>query len=280
MTDPTFTILMPVLRTPELMPFAIDSVLGQTRGDFELFIVADGAPMDTVAAANRAAAQDNRIRCFQFPKGERHGEAHRHTALQHARGRYVCGIADDDLWFPNHLEEMATLLSAFEFGHLLHVNILADGAPFVGLADLSEPGIRAKMAADIFNFFGPSSAGYRLETYRRLPAGWSPAPLGIPTDLAMWRKFLALPGITAGTRFVFTSLHFASDKRQTWSIEQRREEIAHYAGVNAAANKRDALQQHAWASVTREYVARHDYIRALLQRAEAAERQLATAATR
>ena len=39
---PTFTILAPVHRPPELLAFAIGSVLNQTRQDFELFIVCDG----------------------------------------------------------------------------------------------------------------------------------------------------------------------------------------------------------------------------------------------
>jgi hypothetical protein len=41
MSEPTFTILMSVVRPPVLMPFAIQSVLNQTRQDFELFIVCD-----------------------------------------------------------------------------------------------------------------------------------------------------------------------------------------------------------------------------------------------
>ena len=42
---------------------------------------------------------------FDFPKGDRHGEAHRHAALAEARGELVAHICDDDLWFPEHLAE-------------------------------------------------------------------------------------------------------------------------------------------------------------------------------
>jgi glycosyltransferase involved in cell wall biosynthesis len=277
MSDPTFTILMPVLRTPELMRFAIGSVLSQTRGDFELFIVADGAPPETITAAEDASARDGRVRVFPFSKGERHGEAHRHTALQAARGRYICGICDDDIWFPEHLEEMSALLEEFEFGHVLHINILSDGRPYVALADLADPGIRDRMASEVFNVFGPTSAGYRMETYRRLPIGWSPAPEGFPTDLAMWRKFLALPGIASGTRFALTSLAFATAHRRSWSLERRSEEIAHYADLIKTSEGRDRIRQQAWSELAREHVARHAYILSLLNRAEAAEGRLATA---
>jgi glycosyltransferase involved in cell wall biosynthesis len=245
MTDPTFTILMPIVRPPVLMPFAIQSILNQTRGDFELFIVCDGAPAETVKAANEAADRDRRIRAFSFPKGERRGEAHRHTALQEARGRFVCQLADDDLWLPDHLQEMAVLLSEFEFGNLLHTSIRADAGPSILLGDLADPAIRARMTSDgeVFNMFGPSQSGYRMDTYRRLPLGWSPAPAGFPTDLAMWRKFLALPGIAAGTRFVLTSVHFGDAARQGWSLQQRREEIASYAEMILQPEGRDRLRQ-------------------------------------
>src|SRR5256885_17225163 len=100
MNGPVFRILMPVLRLPILLPYAIDSVLNQTRDDFELLILGDGAPPETIDAALSACAQDARIRCFPFSKGERHGEAHRETVLREARGRYICGFADDALWIP------------------------------------------------------------------------------------------------------------------------------------------------------------------------------------
>jgi glycosyltransferase involved in cell wall biosynthesis len=257
MTDPTFTILMPVVRPPELMPFAIDSVLKQTRDDFELFIISDGAPPETIAAGEAASRQDGRIRVFSFPKGQRLGEAHRHTALEQARGRYVCQLADDDLWFPEHLELMAALLADLEFGHLLHINVSTDDIPFTVLTDLSGPGIRAKMLAEIFNFFGPSNAGYRMETYRRLPDGWSPAAPDVPTDLNMWRKFLALPGIVAGTGFVVSSIHFPTDRRRDWTLAQRREEIARYSGIIATAQGRERLCERSLREGARQEAARH-----------------------
>ena len=71
MTDaPTFTVLAPIHRPPDLLPFAIRSVLDQTRSDFELFIICDGAPEATAEAARAFAAQDRRIRAFVHPKGD------------------------------------------------------------------------------------------------------------------------------------------------------------------------------------------------------------------
>ncbi|WP_119304927.1 glycosyltransferase family 2 protein [Dongia deserti] len=154
MSDPTFTILLPICRPPAMLPYAIESVLAQERRDFELFVICDGAPAETVSCARSFAARDHRIRPFVHPKGERHGEAYRHDALQDARGAYICQIGDDDLWFPNHLTEMTALLQGVDFGNLSHVDIRADGRIMLLPGDLGEAAVRERMLCTGFNFFG------------------------------------------------------------------------------------------------------------------------------
>jgi glycosyltransferase involved in cell wall biosynthesis len=243
MSDPTFSVLLPVNRTPELLPFAIASVLAQERPDLELLIICDGGPAETVAAAEAAAADDNRVRVFSFPKGERHGEAHRHAVLQQARGRMVCQIADDDLWFPEHLSEINTLLDEVEFGHTLHTAIDAGDTGYAIFVDLADRKLQERMLTAKYNVFGPTVTGYRMSTYRRMPVGWSPAPIDLWTDLAMWRKFLVLPDIVVGTRIAVSSLHFPNSARQGWSIERRRAEIERYAGLARSPQWRDGFRQ-------------------------------------
>src|SRR5262245_27482513 len=123
----TFTVLLPVHRPPAMLPYAIESVLAQGRQDFELFVICDGAPPATVDCARAYAARDARVQVRAYPKGERIGEAHRHEVLAQARGAYVCQIADDDLWFPEHLREIELLMREFEFGNLPEVHARPDG---------------------------------------------------------------------------------------------------------------------------------------------------------
>jgi glycosyltransferase involved in cell wall biosynthesis len=239
----TFTVLLPVHRPPALLPYAIESVLAQGRGDFELIVICDGAPQATVDCAREAAARDRRIQVQAHPKGERNGEAYRHQALAQARGAYVCQIADDDLWFPDHLVEMERLLGEFEFGNLPEVQVRADGALHLLFGDLALPQLREGMRNEPLNFFGPSSTGYRLATYRRLPVGWAPAPADVWSDLHMWRKFLALPGIVCGTRVAFTGVHFPASVRRDWPLEKRAAEMRDWSERIRDARARDAIVQ-------------------------------------
>ncbi len=44
MTSPLFTVLLPVIRPPALLPYAIESVLAQSERDFVLCVIGDGPP--------------------------------------------------------------------------------------------------------------------------------------------------------------------------------------------------------------------------------------------
>lgn len=228
MSPGRFTVLLPITRPPAFLPFAVEAVLGQTHSDFELFIISDGAPATTIEWVREAAKRDARVRLFDFPKGERHGEAHRHSVLQEATGTFVAQIADDDLWFPEYLSEMALHLRTVDFGNLIQCTVDANGAIDAYAGDLGAPNVRERMMLTGWNFFGPTVTGYRISAYRQME-GWSAAPAGIPTDLHMWRKFLANPRFKVGTRFAIQSVGFPTPQRTKWSEARRAAEIAAFA---------------------------------------------------
>ena len=241
--SPGFTVMMPVVRPPWFMPYSIASVSAQTRGDFELCIICDGAPRETIAFAEEAGRRDPRIRVFAFPKGERNGEAHRHAVLAQARSRFVCQIADDDLWLPRHLEEMSRLLETVDFGNVLHVTVGRDNEFFSPFVDLADPLARDRLMTTHDNLFGPTAAGYRLDAYKGLPVGWSAAPPEIPSDLFMWRKFLSQPGIKLGTRFTLTSIHLLTGLRAGRTPEARAAEMKHYFDIVGSPERCGLLEQ-------------------------------------
>ena len=66
MVAPRFTVLMPTHARPDVIGFAIESVLGQTEPDFELLVVGDGVQDSTRAAVARFS--DPRLRFLDLPK--------------------------------------------------------------------------------------------------------------------------------------------------------------------------------------------------------------------
>lgn len=244
-----WTILLPVFRPPYFLPNAIESVLAQTVSEFELFVIGDGAPPETIECAREFARRDPRVTVFPCLKGQRQGEAHLHTALTNATGNFVAYLEDDDLWFPNHLEELEKLLLTVDFGHTIHVTGHPDGHVDSLPSDLGNPAFRQRFLDDLFNRFGHSFCGHRLDAYRRLPEGWAPAPVGMYNDLYMWRKFLRVNESNFGTRMVITAVALPSYLREDMSLEERAREAGVWMSRIADEHERANIVEAAWRSV-------------------------------
>jgi glycosyltransferase involved in cell wall biosynthesis len=246
---PRCTVLIPVIRPPYFLPNAIRSVLAQTVSEFELFVICDGAPQETIECAQEFALRDPRVTVFTFLKGRRMGEAHLHTVLKNACGNFVAYLEDDDLWFPNHLEELEKLLLTVDFGHTIHVTGYPDGHVESRPCDLGQQGFRQRFLDDLFNQFGYSFCGHRLDAYRRLPEGWAPAPVGIYPDLHMWRKFFRVSEFTFGTRMVITAIALGSYLRKGMSLEERAHEADVWVSRIVDEHERANIVEAAWRSV-------------------------------
>jgi glycosyltransferase involved in cell wall biosynthesis len=243
------TVLLPILRPPYFLPNSIESVLAQTVGEFELFVVCDGAPPETIECAQEFARRDPRVTVFSFLKGQRQGEAHLHAALTNASGKFVAYLEDDDLWFPNHLEELEKLLLTVDFGHTIHVTGCPDGHVEALPSDLGKQEFRQRFLDDLFNRFGYSFCGHRLDAYRRLLEGWAPAPVGMWNDLHMWRKFLRVNEFKFGTRMIITAVALPSYIREHMSLEERAHEAGAWLSRIIDERERANIVADAWRSV-------------------------------
>jgi glycosyltransferase involved in cell wall biosynthesis len=241
---PAATVLIPTFDHRATLPQAVASVLAQTFEDFELFIVADGVADDMRATIAGLAASDGRNRVFEFPKGERKGERHRHAALQEASGRIVAYLGDDDLWMPNHLKAIALLLDGADFGNTQHIGAGEEGRFSWYRSDLGDPVFRSRMLADPpFNAFDMTFAGHTLAAYRRLAIGWAP-PVDCPwADLYLWRQFLADPTCRARSAPFPTAVCTQTHRRPNLTDSERGAELAAVAATMADPEEWRALWQ-------------------------------------
>jgi hypothetical protein len=237
------TVLIPTHEHVETLRHATASVQQQSLQDFELFIVGDGVAHATRAVVAELSAADGRIRFFDFPKGPRKGEIHRHQALQHAQGRFVAYLGDDDCWMPNHLEELDALLTDADFGHTLQVGINAKGQIVVMPADLQNPAFRNRMLGEFFNRFDFTFAGHTMAAYRRLPHGWRTTP----PELYMWRQFLAQPWCRARSAMVPTGINTWTHQRPHLSDRERADDLANWRTQASTP----AFRERLWRDIAR-----------------------------
>jgi hypothetical protein len=238
------TILIPTYRHAGLLPYSVRSALAQEGASIELFVVGDGVEDDTRAVL-ATFLDDPRVRFFDLPKGERHGERNRHAALAEATGKIVCYLSDDDLLLPCHVARMRELLADADFAH---------SAPFVvepggGLAyipfDLAQEPQRARLRDGVWNAIGLTGAAHTLAAYRRLPWGWRPAPDGVWSDLHMWRQFIDLPDFRGVTDTELTYLSFPSPTWNELPLEQRLSSLASWSETIRDPAGRARLAQEA-----------------------------------
>jgi hypothetical protein len=236
------TVLIPTHEHVETLRHAVASVEQQSLQDYELFIVGDGVADATRVLVAELSASDSRIRFFDFPKGPRKGEIHRHQALQHAQGRFVAYLGDDDCWMQNHLKTLDALLTDADFGHTLQVGIDANRQIVVLPADLQNSAFRGRMLTELFNRFDLTFAGHTMAAYRRLPHGWRTTPPEFPwTDLYMWRQFLAEPWCRARSAMVPTGINTWTHQRPHLSDQERADDLAYWRAQAATQGFRDSL---------------------------------------
>jgi len=238
---PHATVLVPTHDHAHLIGYSLRSIQEQSFADFELFVVGDGANEETRDVVADLARNDARIHYFSFPKGARNGEAHRDIVLKQARGEIVAYCGDDDIWLSDHLAEMSTLLTRCDFGHLAQVNVHKPGRYVVFRGTMSKPRHRHGMLEKNRCFFGLTVGGHTMAAYRSLPVGWSPAPIGTPTDQNMWRKLLRQPGLRFGGKLKATSIHIVSPQRTDWTRDQRTAELADLFDRRNSPELRDEL---------------------------------------
>jgi hypothetical protein len=107
MATPAVTVLMPVYNGARFLAGAMESVLGQTFGDFELLAINDGSSDQT--AEILASSRDPRVRIVE--NGRNLGLiASLNKGLDLARGDYIARMDQDDICHPRRLAVQATFM--------------------------------------------------------------------------------------------------------------------------------------------------------------------------
>ena len=221
---PLATVLIPTFNHGDTIKFALDSALNQTV-PVEIFIIGDGVPDAMRSTIKKLVAEHDCVRFFDNPKHERRGEPYRHEALKYAQGKIICYLCDRDLWLPDHVERMNTLLQDADFVHSLSMHVLPGGGYRFYPVDLSLPQYRLEMLK-VRNRVAFSCAAHTLSMYQALDEGWTTTPRGKATDWHMFQKFLGNSQCKTMSAYYPSAITFPSPGRLEWTEEQRIVELS------------------------------------------------------
>lgn len=103
-TKPTFSILLPAYKSAGIIGETIDTILNQTFKDFELIIVDDKSPDNTLEILKKYAKKDKRILVYSNKINLGYSR-NLQECLDKASGKYVYLMGNDDLLSPIALEK-------------------------------------------------------------------------------------------------------------------------------------------------------------------------------
>ena len=140
---PHISIILPFFNAQAFLAEAVDSVIAQTFGDWELLLIDDGSADGSGAIAQRYADADpHRISLLHHEGGRNRGlPASRNLGLDRARAEWVALLDADDVWRPTKLARQAEIVvhhpqAAMIFGKSEYWH---DWAPGNGLSNVVPP---------------------------------------------------------------------------------------------------------------------------------------------
>ncbi|MFH9401495.1 CDP-glycerol glycerophosphotransferase family protein [Streptomyces sp. NPDC017638] len=107
---PRFSVIVPCYKVQGFLRECLDSVLGQSFGDFELIAVDDRSPDGCGAILDEYAGRDSRVKVLHLPENVGLGMA-RNAGLPHATGDYLLFLDSDDTLTPGALRAVADRLA-------------------------------------------------------------------------------------------------------------------------------------------------------------------------
>jgi len=104
---PLVSVYIPTKNRHDLLSVAIDSVLQQSYSNIEVLVVDDGSTDDTFTLLTQLSNKHKNIHIFKNELSIG-ACASRNIAINHAKGEFVTGLDDDDVFLPRRIESLMT----------------------------------------------------------------------------------------------------------------------------------------------------------------------------
>ncbi len=224
------------------MSATLDSILGQTFGDFELIISDDASPDDTEEVCRDYAKRDSRIKYYR--NSQNLGmPGNLNAAIRHARGTYIANLHDGDIFRSDLIEKWKNALDETpqaEFVFNAYESVSADGTHRIW----HEPFCRPHMAGDLIaeHFFRTLTSCVwgtvmaRASAYARF--GPFNPDFGFIADIDMWLRmacgatvaYVPEPLITLTTKEVGHPWTYDVWRRLFWLFRMYAVQAERYRG--------------------------------------------------
>jgi GT2 family glycosyltransferase len=102
--SPLVSVVIPIYDRTNLLVESIESILKQTFCDYELLLVCDGSPQETLEIVKYFEKKFSNIRAFYFRTNSGNAVRGRNKGIKEARGKYIAFLDSDDVAESDRLE--------------------------------------------------------------------------------------------------------------------------------------------------------------------------------
>jgi glycosyltransferase involved in cell wall biosynthesis len=224
---PSVSIVTATYNRPEVLGFAIRSILHQDFRDWELIVVGD---LCSAATAELVASfSDQRIRYVNLALNYGEQSGPNNVGIARARGRYIAFLNHDDCWFPDHLRAATDWLQASGADAVLarSATVVPSPGPGEGWSTyLTGQGRNGRY--DPVRTEGPASSLLLKSEVARAAGPWRSASDCFSSSSQEWLYRIWLRGFAISTMPHLTVVQFPSGLRPKSYVGADASEHAHF----------------------------------------------------
>lgn len=219
-----FSVVIPLFNKETYIAATIQSVLQQSFFDYEILIVNDGSTdaSETIVMG----FSDSRIN--YFVTNNKGAAAARNLGIEKSKSPYIAFLDADDLWFPNHLEELKNLIEKFPKAGMYcsrYQLIFKNGSKyqpsFYGIADNYQGVVNDYFAASLHYAIASSiSVAVPKRIFAEVGSFKNYISSGQDTD--MWIRIALHSKIIIGNKVTSSYLHYVEESLSKTSILEKK----------------------------------------------------------
>ncbi len=215
MPKPLVSIVTPVYNADKYLRESIDSILGQTFGDWEMILVDDKSKDHSREIEEEYAAKDSRIQIIALDQNQGAIRA-RNTGIKAASGTYYAVQDSDDISLPDRLEAQVSFMKSHpDFAVVGGNSLIMDehGTVYASRSYPTDPDVIKRTVIRI-NPFAHSATMVRMDILRKL-GGYPVTGYKVADDYCLWLQLLSQYKGTNLPQYVLKYRLFGSEHKNS-----------------------------------------------------------------
>lgn len=112
--SPLISVVIPIFDRTEILIESIESILKQSYKNFELILVCDGSPEDTLKIVQYYESTQKKVRAFYFKNNSGNAVRGRNKGIKEARGKFIAFQDSDDIAEVDRLKTSLFFINTFD----------------------------------------------------------------------------------------------------------------------------------------------------------------------